>query len=126
MPTAAASSASALPVRRNTILLSASLAAISGMLQLGAAIATLTFVAVTGIDVLLGLAPAILLATGAVTASFAGRSMDRHGRIPVLAGGYVIGLAGAGTRGPRRLAGLGPRPHRRASSSSAPRTASPS
>ena len=88
MPTAA-ELPSALPVRRNTILLSASLAAISGMLQLGAAIATLTFVAVTGIDVLLGLAPAILLATGAVTASFAGRSMDRLGRIPVLASGYV-------------------------------------
>jgi MFS family permease len=68
----------------------------SGMLQLGAAIATLTFVAVTGLDVLLGLAPAILLATAAVTAVFAGRAMDRAGRIPVLAAGYVIGLAGAG------------------------------
>ncbi len=83
------------PVVRNTILLAASLAAMSGMLQLGAAIATLTFVAVTGIDVLLGLAPAILLATGAVTAAGAGRLMDRHGRIPVLAGGYLLGLAGA-------------------------------
>jgi MFS family permease len=68
----------------------------SGMLQLAAAIATLTFVAVTGIDVLLGLAPAILLATAAVTALGAGRLMDRHGRIPVLAGGYLIGLTGAG------------------------------
>jgi MFS family permease len=85
-----------LPVVRNTILLAASLAAMSGMLQLGAAVATLTFVAVTGIDVLLGLAPAILLATGAVTALGAGRLMDRHGRIPVLAGGYLIGLGGAG------------------------------
>jgi MFS family permease len=85
-----------LPIVRNTILLAASLAAMSGMLQLGAAIATLTFVAVTGIDVLLGLAPAILLATGAITALGAGRLMDRHGRIPILAGGYLIGLAGAG------------------------------
>jgi MFS family permease len=85
-----------LPVLRNTILLAASLAAMSGMLQLGAAIATLTFVAVTGVDVLLGLAPAILLATAAVTALGAGRLMDRHGRIPILAGGYLIGLAGAG------------------------------
>jgi MFS family permease len=85
-----------LPIVRNTILLAASLAAMSGMLQLGAAIATLTFVAVTGIHVLLGLAPAILLATGAVTAVFAGRAMDRLGRIPVLAAGYLIGLGGAG------------------------------
>ena len=85
-----------LPVARNTILLAASLAAMSGMLQLGAAIATLTFVAVTGLDVLLGLAPAILLATAAVAAVFAGRTMDRIGRIPVLAAGYLVGLAGAG------------------------------
>lgn len=83
------------PVARNTVLLAASLAAMSGMLQLAAAIATLTFVAVTGIDVLLGLAPAILLSTAAVTAVPAGRMMDRVGRIPVLAAGYVIGLAGA-------------------------------
>jgi MFS family permease len=94
--TAAAGRASDLPITRNTVLLAASLAAMSGMLQLGAAIATLTFVAVTGIDVLLGLAPAILLATAAVAAVFAGRAMDRAGRIPVLAAGYLIGLAGAG------------------------------
>jgi MFS family permease len=85
-----------LPIGRNTVLLAASLAAMSGMLQLGAAIATLTFVAVTGIDVLLGLAPAILLATAAIAAVFAGRAMDSVGRIPVLAGGYVVGLVGAG------------------------------
>ena len=97
MQTAAADLASErLPVTRNTILLAASLAAMSGMLQLGAAIATLTFVAVTGLDVLLGLAPAILLATAAVAAVFAGRTMDRIGRIPVLAAGYLVGLAGAG------------------------------
>jgi MFS family permease len=94
--TAAAARASDLPIARNTVLLAASLAAMSGMLQLGAAIATLTFVAVTGVDVLLGLAPAILLATAAVAAVFAGRAMDRLGRIPVLASGYLIGLAGAG------------------------------
>jgi MFS family permease len=94
--TAAGERASDLPVARNTVLLAASLAAMSGMLQLGAAIATLTFVAVTGVDVLLGLAPAILLATAAVAAVFAGRAMDRAGRIPVLAAGYLIGLAGAG------------------------------
>ena len=66
------------------------------MLQLGAAIATITFVLVTGVDVLLGLGPAILLSSGAVAALFAGRAMDRLGRIPVLAAGYVAGMAGTG------------------------------
>jgi MFS family permease len=66
------------------------------MLQLGAAIATITFVLVTGVDALLGLGPAILLSSGAVAALFAGRAMDRLGRIPVLAAGYVAGMAGAG------------------------------
>jgi len=99
VPTVAAVSAAPderFPVRRNTILLAASLAALSGMLQLGAAIATLTFVAVTGIETLLGLAPALLLATAAVVALPAGRLMDQIGRIPVIAGGYVAGLAGTG------------------------------
>ncbi|HEY7195685.1 MAG TPA: MFS transporter [Gaiellaceae bacterium] len=93
---AAERSSEQFPIARNTALLSASLAAVSGMLQLGAAIATLTFVAVTGLDTLLGLGPAILLATGALAALPAGRLMDRVGRIPVLASGYVIGLAGCG------------------------------
>lgn len=93
---AAARSSDPIPVTRNTILLAASLGAMSGMLQLGAAIATLTFVLVTGIDTLLGLGPAVLLATGAISALPAGRAMDRFGRIPVLAAGYVIGMAGAG------------------------------
>jgi MFS family permease len=84
------------PVTRNTILLAASLATFSGMLQLAAAIATITFVLITGIDALLGLGPAILLSSGAVAALFAGRAMDRFGRIPVLAVGYVAGMAGSG------------------------------
>jgi MFS family permease len=66
------------------------------MLQLGAAIATITFVLVTGVDALLGLGPAILLSSGAVAALFAGRAMDRIGRIPVLAAGYGAGMAGSG------------------------------
>lgn len=84
------------PVTRNTILLAASLATVSAMLQLGAAIATITFVLVTGVDALLGLGPAILLSSGALAALFAGRAMDRLGRIPVLAAGYVAGMAGSG------------------------------
>jgi MFS family permease len=85
---------SALPIARNTALLSAALAANSGMLQLQAAVASLTLVEVLGIDGLLGLGPAIVLASGALTAPFAGRAMDRVGRVPVLAVGFMVGAAG--------------------------------
>jgi MFS family permease len=83
-----------LPIRRNTVLLSASLAASSAMLQLSAAVASLTLVLVLDIEGLLGLGPAIVLASGALAALPAGRSMDRFGRIPVLATGYGLGMAG--------------------------------
>jgi MFS family permease len=89
-----ASPAPALPIRRNTALLSAALAANSGMLQLSAAVASLTFVLVTGVEGLLGLGPAIVLASGALAALPAGRAMDRFGRVPVLAAGFVVGGAG--------------------------------
>jgi MFS family permease len=85
-----------LPIRRNTALLSAALAANSGMLQLSAAVATITFVLVTGVKGLLGLGPAIVLASGALAAVPAGRAMDRFGRVPVLAAGFVIGAVGGG------------------------------
>jgi MFS family permease len=91
----------ALPVRRNTLLLSAALAANSGMLQLSAAVASLTLVLVVGIDGLLGLGPAIVLASGALAALPAGRAMDRYGRVPVIAAGFATGALGGG------LAGLG-------------------
>ncbi len=83
-----------LPIGRNTALLSASLAANSGMLQLQAAVASITLVQVLGIDGLLGLGPAVVLASGAIAAPFAGRAMDRVGRVPVLAGGFAIGAVG--------------------------------
>jgi MFS family permease len=83
-----------LPIRRNTALLSAALAANSAMLQLAAAVATLTFALVVEIEGLLGLGPALVLATGAVTAVPAGRAMDRFGRKPVLQSGFAIGAAG--------------------------------
>jgi MFS family permease len=86
--------ADALPIRRNTALLSAALAATSAMLQLSAAVASLTLVLVLDIEGLLGLGPAIVLASGAAAALPAGRSMDRFGRIPVLAAGYGLGIAG--------------------------------
>ena len=82
------------PVRRNTILLAATLTALSGMVQLAVAVATVTLVLVTGIEGILGLGPAIFLTAGALAALPAGRLMDRHGRIPVLAGGCVAGIAG--------------------------------
>src|SRR4051794_25866437 len=65
------------------------------MLQLSAAVASLTLVTTLGIDQLLGLGPAIVLASGALAALPAGRLMDRIGRVPVLAGGFAVGAVGA-------------------------------
>jgi MFS family permease len=81
-------------VRRNTFLLSAVLAVNSATLQLVAAVATLTFVEVTGVEALLGLGPAIFLASASLSAFPAGRAMDRYGRTPVLAAGFVLGALG--------------------------------
>jgi MFS family permease len=83
-----------LPIRRNTLLLAAALAANSAMLQLSAAVASLTLVLVVDVEGLLGLGPAIVLACGALAALPAGRAMDRVGRVPVLATGYVVGAVG--------------------------------
>jgi MFS family permease len=66
------------------------------MLQLSAAVASLTLVLVLDVEGLLGLGPAIVLASGALAALPAGRAMDRVGRVPVLAGGYGVGVAGCG------------------------------
>jgi len=82
------------PVRRNTLLLAAALAANSAMLQLSAAVATLTVVLVVGVRSLVGLGPAIVLGTGALSALPAGRAMDRFGRVPVLVTGFALGIAG--------------------------------
>jgi MFS family permease len=83
-------------VRRNTVLLAASLATNSAMMQLSAAVASLTLVLVLDVEGLLGLGPAIVLGCGALAAVPAGRGMDRFGRVPVLAGGFVVGAAGCG------------------------------
>ena len=64
------------------------------MLQLGVAVATTSLVLVTGIEGILGLGPAIFLLSGALSAMPAGRLMDRVGRVPVLAGGFALGIAG--------------------------------
>jgi MFS family permease len=68
----------------------------SAVLQLVAAVSSITFVLVTGIEGLLGLGPAIFLVAAAVTAVPAGRTMDRSGRRAVLAAGYLLATAGCG------------------------------
>jgi MFS family permease len=84
----------ALPIRRNTILLAATMAVNSAVLQLVAAVSSLTFVLVTGVRGLLGLGPAIFLTASALTAMPAGRMMDSFGRTPVMSAGFVLGSAG--------------------------------
>jgi MFS family permease len=81
-------------VRRNTALLAAVTAVTSGSLQLVAALSSTTFVLATGFKGLLGLGPAIFLATAALAALPAGRAMDRFGRIPVIAAGFLVGTCG--------------------------------
>ena len=83
-----------LHVRRNTLLLAATMAVYSAVLQLVAAVSSITFVLVTGIEGLLGLGPAIFLVASASAAVPAGRLMDRVGRRPVIAGGYLLATVG--------------------------------
>jgi MFS family permease len=89
-------SAQHLPIKRNTGLLAGSLAMNSATLQLAAAVASLTLVGVLDARGLLGLGPAIVLASGALAALPAGLLMDRFGRVPVLAAGFGAGIAGCG------------------------------
>src|SRR5918997_6449706 len=88
--------ATQLNVRRNTLILAATMAVYSAVLQLVAAVSSITFVLVTDMRGLLGLGPAIFLVASAVTAVPAGRAMDRLGRRPVVAGGYLLAAAGCG------------------------------
>jgi MFS family permease len=85
-----------LPILRNTVILSATMAVNSAVLQLTAAVSSLTFVLVTGIKGLLGLGPAIFLTASALTALPAGRLMDRVGRTPVMSVGFVLAACGCG------------------------------
>src|SRR5437867_11126607 len=81
-------------VRRNTLLLATTLAINSAVVQLVAAVSSLTFVLVTGVKGLLGLGPAIFLTAAAVTGAVAGRAMDRFGRRPGLLIGFLVGGSG--------------------------------
>ena len=62
--------------------------------QLAAAVNSITFVQITGISGLLGLGPAIFLASSGLAALPAGRAMDHFGRVPVIAVGFVIASLG--------------------------------
>jgi len=64
------------------------------VVQLVAAVSSLTFVLVTGVKGLLGLGPAIFLVAAGSTGAVAGRAMDRFGRRPVLVVGFLVGAAG--------------------------------
>ncbi|HET7137782.1 MAG TPA: MFS transporter [Gaiellaceae bacterium] len=81
-------------VRRNAALLALGLVFQSGMIQLAVALGTVTIVAVTGVDSILGLGPAVFLVAGAIAVGPAGRLSDRVGRMPVIRSGYVLGIAG--------------------------------
>src|SRR3954449_5656435 len=92
-------------VRRNAFLLAGGLVFQSGMIQLAVALGTVTIVTVTGIEGILGLGPAVFLIAGALAVGPAGRLSDRVGRMPVIRGGFVLGIvgpwgtaAGCGTR----------------------------
>jgi MFS family permease len=83
-----------LPIRRNTLILAATLAVNSVVVQLVAAVSSLTFVLVTGVKGLLGLGPAIFLIASGLTALPAGRMMDRFGRTPVMSFGFTVAAIG--------------------------------
>ena len=83
-------------IRKNTILLAACLVTLSGTVQLVVAVSTVTLVLVTGVEGILGLGPAIFLTAAALASLPAGRLMDRFGRVPVIAGGFVVGALGCG------------------------------
>src|ERR1051325_7884183 len=87
-------------VRRNTAILATTLAINSAVVQLVAAVSSLTFVLVTGVEGLLGLGPAIFLTAAACTGAVAGRAMDRFGRRPVLVIGFLVGGSGCAVHAP--------------------------
>jgi MFS family permease len=64
------------------------------MVQLAVALGTVTLVAVTGVEGILGLGPAVFLIAGAIAVGPAGRISDRVGRMPVIRGGFVLGALG--------------------------------
>lgn len=94
MTVATPSTRATYPVRRTVILLATGMALLYAMVQLAAAMATVTFALVTGLKAGIGFAPALFMVTGAFAALPAGRAMDRFGRVPVLAAGFLAGASG--------------------------------
>jgi len=84
-------------IHRNAFLLAGGLVCLSAMFQLVVALATVTLVAVTGVEGVLGLAPAIFLVSGALAVFPAGRLGDRVGRMPVIRAGFLFGILAAGS-----------------------------
>ena len=85
-----------LNIKRSQFLIATAMAVYSIAVQLGVALGTVTFVAVTGWTKLLGAAPALLLGGAGIAALPAGRVMDRVGRMPVVTVGFVVGAVAAG------------------------------
>ena len=98
-----------LPIARNTATLAVIQALYSAVLQLGAAVLSLSFVLVTGFRSLLGAGPAIFLTASALAALPAGRAMDRFGRVPVIVGRFPARLDRLQPRRRRDALGLGSR-----------------
>ncbi len=82
------------PAVRNAVFLSGGLVCLSGMIQLAVALGTVTLVSVTGVEGILGLGPAVFLIAGAIAVGPAGRISDRVGRMPVIRGGFLLGILG--------------------------------
>src|SRR4051794_41903895 len=85
-------------VRRSQGLIATAMAVYSAAVQLGVALGTVTFVAVTGWQRLLGAAPALMLGGAGLAAGPAGRAMDRLRPQPRPAA-RVFGGAGGGRGG---------------------------
>lgn len=82
-------------INYNTFLLSGSMATLYAMGQLVLAVATITFVSISGMPSLAGIGPAIFMLSGSIAAMIAGRTMDKlKQRRPVLAAGFLIGITG--------------------------------
>ena len=92
--------------KRNAIVLAAGMVCLSGMVQLAVALGTVTLVAVTGLEGILGLGPAVFLIAGALAVGPAGRISDRVGRMPVIRTGFVFGMVGPAIVGARLLVEL--------------------
>ena len=87
-------SADALPIRRNTLILAVDDGGLLGGAPARRGGRSLTFVLVTGVHGLLGLGPGDLPDRVGARGGPGRAAMDRFGRRPVIAGGYLSAAAG--------------------------------